>query len=78
MELHRGRVDVDAQLCKGCLLCVRACPPGVLQPDGAINRRGYESVAYAGSGCTGCGICFYVCPEPGAIAVSVRETARVQ
>jgi Fe-S-cluster-containing hydrogenase component 2 len=24
---------------------------------------------YVGEGCTGCGICFYACPEPGAIKV---------
>jgi len=24
---------------------------------------------YSGEGCTGCGACFYCCPEPGAITV---------
>jgi 2-oxoglutarate ferredoxin oxidoreductase subunit delta len=24
---------------------------------------------YTGHDCTGCGICFYCCPEPGAITV---------
>jgi hypothetical protein len=24
---------------------------------------------YTGCDCTGCGICFYCCPEPGAITV---------
>jgi NAD-dependent dihydropyrimidine dehydrogenase PreA subunit len=34
-----------------------------------LNRSGYHPVSYRGSGCTGCGICYLVCPEPGAIAV---------
>jgi NAD-dependent dihydropyrimidine dehydrogenase PreA subunit len=34
-----------------------------------MNRYGYRTALYAGSGCTGCGICFLVCPEPGAITV---------
>lgn len=25
--------------------------------------------SYIGRGCTGCGICFYCCPEPGAVTV---------
>jgi NAD-dependent dihydropyrimidine dehydrogenase PreA subunit len=24
---------------------------------------------YDGHGCNGCGLCFFVCPEPGAIRV---------
>ena len=34
-----------------------------------LNRYGYHPVAYEGQGCTGCGICFFVCPEPGAVTV---------
>lgn len=26
----RGRVDLDSEECKGCGLCVEACPPKVL------------------------------------------------
>ena len=69
----RGAVEIAAQLCKGCCLCVTACPPAVLAQSQFLNRLGYFAVSYAGSGCTGCGICFYVCPEPGAITVRVRE-----
>jgi NAD-dependent dihydropyrimidine dehydrogenase PreA subunit len=28
-----------------------------------------------GEGCTGCGICFYCCPEPGALTVFVADGA---
>jgi NAD-dependent dihydropyrimidine dehydrogenase PreA subunit len=34
-----------------------------------LNHYGYRTATYAGAGCTGCGICFMVCPEPGAITV---------
>jgi Fe-S-cluster-containing hydrogenase component 2 len=30
---------------------------------------GYHPAKYSGEGCTGCGVCFYTCPEPGAITV---------
>jgi NAD-dependent dihydropyrimidine dehydrogenase PreA subunit len=48
---------------------VAACPPDVLKMAEDINERGYHFAYYLGEGCTGCGICFYNCPEPGAITV---------
>jgi MinD superfamily P-loop ATPase len=41
-----------------------------------LNHYGYRTATYAGAGCTGCGICFMVCPEPGAIAV-LRALSRM-
>jgi MinD superfamily P-loop ATPase len=34
-----------------------------------LNAYGVHPARYAGEGCTGCGICYYCCPEPGAITV---------
>jgi NAD-dependent dihydropyrimidine dehydrogenase PreA subunit len=65
----RGSVIVDPEECKGCGLCVEACPPKVLRSAARLNRYGCHPIVYAGAGCTGCGICFFACPEPGAIAV---------
>ncbi|MGA7858467.1 MAG: 4Fe-4S dicluster domain-containing protein [Terracidiphilus sp.] len=69
-EKHdRGMVRVDVDECKGCGLCVEACPPRVLALSERLNHSGYRTAMYAGAGCTGCGICFMACPEPGAITV---------
>lgn len=68
-KADRGQVKLDSDECKGCGLCVDACPPKVLRLNNHLNRYGYHPVNYRGSGCTGCGICFMVCPEPGAITV---------
>ena len=65
----RGQLRVNVEECKGCGLCVEACPPKVIAMDTQLNHYGYRTAAYTGSGCTGCGICFMVCPEPGAITV---------
>jgi len=65
----RGQLRVDEEECKGCGLCVEACPPRVITLGDCMNRFGYRTAAYAGAGCTGCGICFMICPEPGAITV---------
>jgi 2-oxoglutarate ferredoxin oxidoreductase subunit delta len=69
----RGDIQIAVHLCKGCSLCATACPPAVLVQGSVLNRQGYYAVTYNGSGCTGCGVCFYVCPEPGAITVLVRK-----
>jgi Pyruvate/2-oxoacid:ferredoxin oxidoreductase delta subunit len=65
----RGHVEIDVEECKGCGLCVDACPPGCLALDPELSAYGVHPARYAGAGCTGCGICFYCCPEPGAITV---------
>lgn len=66
---NRGLVEMNSEECKGCGLCVEACPPHVLRLAEHLNRYGYHPATYGGTGCTGCGICFFVCPEPGAIVV---------
>jgi 2-oxoglutarate ferredoxin oxidoreductase subunit delta len=71
----RGQLRIDEEECKGCSLCIEACPPKVIGLNEGLNHYGYRTAMYLGSGCTGCGICFMVCPEPGAITVYrlVRE-----
>jgi NAD-dependent dihydropyrimidine dehydrogenase PreA subunit len=65
----RGKLRVDVDECKGCGLCVEACPIKVIVLSEKLNHYGYRTATYTGVGCTGCGICFMVCPEPGAITV---------
>jgi NAD-dependent dihydropyrimidine dehydrogenase PreA subunit len=72
----RGLLRVHEAECKGCGLCIEACPPKVIRLSEALNHYGYRTAVYAGSGCTGCGICFMACPEPGALAVYHASTTR--
>jgi 2-oxoglutarate ferredoxin oxidoreductase subunit delta len=58
----RGTVQIDLELCKGCELCIPACPPGVLAMSTERNGRGYHyPILY--DGCTGCGRCVETCPD---------------
>ncbi len=66
---QRGYVVIRTEECKGCGLCIHACPPHCLEFEHALSAYGVHPARYAGEGCTGCGICFYACPEPGAITV---------
>jgi 2-oxoglutarate ferredoxin oxidoreductase subunit delta len=70
---ERGKLEINTHDCKGCGLCVEACPVKVISFSKQLNSQGYYPAVYLGSGCTGCGICFYVCPEPGAITVYKAE-----
>jgi NAD-dependent dihydropyrimidine dehydrogenase PreA subunit len=48
---------------------VDSCPPKVLELSPDLNQYGVHPAQYKGENCTGCGICFYCCPEPGGITV---------
>ena len=41
--LTRGSVVIDVEACKGCDLCIDACPPDVLvMTTHEVNGRGYR------------------------------------
>ena len=65
-----GAVIINEERCKGCDLCVVACPVDVLslQPK-EVNKRGYH-YAYPKDPekCIGCAACATVCPD-GCIEV---------
>ncbi len=66
--------EINPDHCKGCGLCVAACPKKVLViSDKKLNSKGYHYCEYVGDGCIGCGNCFYNCPEPAAITVYLRD-----
>lgn len=60
----RGSIEVNERYCKGCELCVSACPKNVigLAMD-RLTPRGYHPAELTGEGCTGCAVCAVVCPD---------------
>ena len=65
MAKIRGAVIIDQQRCKGCDLCVVACPTNVLQlQPKEVNDRGYH-FAYTANpdACIGCASCAMACPD---------------
>ncbi len=58
----RGTVVIDSERCKGCELCIPACPPGVLMMSQQKNAIGFAYPELS-PGCTGCRACLMVCPD---------------
>lgn len=57
-----GFVAIDVERCKGCELCIPACPFDVLSMSDERNGHGYRFPVLA-PGCTGCKVCNEVCPD---------------
>jgi 2-oxoglutarate ferredoxin oxidoreductase subunit delta len=64
MAKIKGNVIIDTATCKGCEVCVAACPSGVLALSGQVNGKGYNYCYMAvPDACTGCANCALVCPD---------------
>jgi 2-oxoglutarate ferredoxin oxidoreductase subunit delta len=64
--MAKGYVVVHPDRCKGCELCISACPQEVLQLDEAtLNAKGYHPISYVDpeKRCTGCALCAVICPD---------------
>lgn len=68
-------VIIDKNHCKGCELCVIACPQQILAMSKKIGVKGYFYAELIDSSrCIGCRICAITCPDV-AIEVKTNGTA---
>lgn len=74
MASVRGTVSIDIQTCKGCELCVEACPQESLKMSKEINKLGYHYAVLVQDNCTGCVNCALVCPD--AVITVYRNTKK--
>jgi 2-oxoglutarate ferredoxin oxidoreductase subunit delta len=60
-----NRVTFSTDLCKGCGLCVLACPRKIIKLDtSSINKKGYHPASVTDKDkCTGCTLCAVMCPD---------------
>ena len=64
----KGTVIIDRDICKGCELCIVACPQKSLGLSKQININGYRFAELVQDNCTGCVNCALVCPD---VAITV-------
>jgi 2-oxoglutarate ferredoxin oxidoreductase subunit delta len=70
----RGTVTFNVETCKGCELCIEACPQESLQLSPKINQQGYHYAVLIKGNCTGCINCALVCPD--AVITVYRENKK--
>ena len=61
----KGRIEIDAEHCKGCELCTSVCPQDVIRMSDTFNDKGYHPAQLVDPNleCTGCAICAVICPD---------------
>ncbi len=60
-----SKVTIDENRCKGCGLCVRACPKKIVAISKTkLNDKGYHPAEVIDmSQCIGCASCARTCPD---------------
>jgi 2-oxoglutarate ferredoxin oxidoreductase subunit delta len=67
-----ARIIIDETICKGCEMCVNACPRKIIAlAKDKINSKGYHPAQLLDeSKCTGCRSCAIMCPD---VAITVER-----
>lgn len=59
-----AKVTFDEVLCKGCGLCVSACPKKLVALKEKLNSKGYHPAGIDDmDSCIGCAFCATICPD---------------
>ena len=70
-----GKIIIDAELCKGCGLCVVVCPKNSIIISDRSNKNGYFPAQANNADCTGCAMCAIICPD--AVIKVLRDSKAV-
>lgn len=59
-----AKVTFSEDACKGCSLCMEACPKQIIELSKTINAKGYNYAQVTDdAACTGCASCARMCPD---------------
>lgn len=64
-----AKTTINEELCKGCGLCVRACPKKILRlSEHKLNTKGYHPAEVIDQSlCIGCAACGLTCPDTAIV-----------
>lgn len=73
------RITIDENLCKGCGLCVRACPKHIIELSKThINAKGYHPAEVTNmEACIGCTSCAVPVPTWSSVLKKTKEAERI-
>jgi 2-oxoglutarate ferredoxin oxidoreductase subunit delta len=64
-------IKIDKMYCKGCELCVHACPMKIISMSKELNVKGYYvAQVHEPTKCIGCQICAIICPD---VAIEIHS-----
>jgi 2-oxoglutarate ferredoxin oxidoreductase subunit delta len=70
----KNYVIIDQERCKGCGLCINACPKKTLGFSKIFNSKGYHPAEqHSPQDCIGCGFCYRMCPDTAITVVREKE-----
>ena len=59
-----AKVTFNEQRCKGCGLCVSACPKNIISFADKLNAKGFKPAQVVNMDeCIGCASCAIICPD---------------
>ncbi|AHF07362.1 4Fe-4S dicluster domain-containing protein [Desulfitobacterium metallireducens] len=65
------KVEFEEERCKGCELCVSACPKNLIALADHLNGMGFRpAIVTDQESCISCARCAYMCPD---VVITVRK-----
>jgi 2-oxoglutarate ferredoxin oxidoreductase subunit delta len=64
--MRKGYIEILVERCKGCEMCIPACPHELIQfPMKTLNRAGYFIAEFSDPAekCPACKLCAVACPD---------------
>ncbi|MBN1126501.1 MAG: 4Fe-4S binding protein [Sedimentisphaerales bacterium] len=66
-----AKINLNMERCKGCGLCIGACPIDNLRMSEELNSKGYPFAEVIDKDkCTGCALCCRMCPD---VAIEIEK-----
>ncbi|ABV34315.1 MULTISPECIES: 4Fe-4S dicluster domain-containing protein [Pseudothermotoga] len=76
--MKKAYIEIDSERCKGCGLCINACPQKIIRFSTKFNSKGYHPAEQYDpqEKCPGCGFCYMMCPDTCITVYKLSQPVR--